>query len=173
MNKVFHSDLSRYGGVIDRYTKRWLWLFRKTQAEENKLIKQIYHLCLLRIGTKHGIEIDYPVQIGEGLYIGHPFGITINDEVIIGKNCNIHKGVTIGRENRGKRVGAPTIGDNVWIGIGSIIVGKIRIGNDVMIAPNSFVNCDIPDHSIVIGNPCKIIHREFATEGYIQNRVGE
>lgn len=111
--------------------------------------------------------------MGAGLYIGHPYGITVNDEVIIGQNCNIHKCVTIGRENRGKREGTPIIGDDVWIGIGSVVVGKIRIGNDVMIAPNSFVNCDVPDHSIVIGNPCRIIHRDCATEGYIKNRVGE
>lgn len=48
-------------------------------------------------------------------FYGHAFGITINEQAVIGKNCNIHKGATIGQENRGKRKGAPTIGDNVWI----------------------------------------------------------
>ena len=106
-----------------------------------------------------------------GTYFGHPTGITINPEVIIGNNVNIHKGVTIGRENRGKRKGTPVIGDDVWIGINSTIVGAVKIGNDVLIAPNAFVNFDVPDHSIVIGNPAKIIHRDSATEGYINNRV--
>ena len=46
-----------------------------------------------------------------------------------------------------------------------------KIGGDVMIAPLTFVNFDVPPHSIVIGNPAKIIHRENATEGYIENRV--
>lgn len=51
------------------------------------------------------------------------------------ENCNIHKGVTIGQENRGKRKGTPVIGDEVWIGINATIVGKISIGSDVLIAP--------------------------------------
>lgn len=83
------------------------------------------------------------------------------------KNCNIAQNVTIGMENRGKRKGCPTIGDKVRIGAGAVVVGKITIGDDVLIAPNSFVNCDVPSHSIVLGNPCKIVYRENATEGYI------
>ena len=88
---------------------------------------------------------------------------------MIGCNCNIHKGVTIGQENRGKRKGSPVIGNNVWIGINSTIVGNVIIGSDVLIAPNTYVNCDVPDHSIVFGNPCIIKYRENATEGYINN----
>ena len=103
--------------------------------------------------------------------MGHPFNITINGKAILGKNINIHKGVTIGQENRGARKGTPTIKDKVWIGINSTIVGNITIGEDVLIAPNTFVNCDIPSHSIVIGNPCKIIPRENVTESYINNIV--
>ncbi len=52
-----------------------------------------------------------------------------------------------------------------------MIVGKIKIGNNVLIAANSYVNFDVPDNSIVIGNPGKIIHRENATEGYICQKV--
>lgn len=51
------------------------------------------------------------------------------------------------------------------------IVGKIKIGNDVLIAPNSFVNVDVPDHSIVIGNPCIIKHKIDATKDYINRRI--
>ncbi len=57
------------------------------------------------------------------------------------------------------------------MGINATIVGKITIGDDVMIAPNSFVNCDVPSHSIVYGNPCVIRPKENATEGYINNKV--
>ena len=55
----------------------------------------------------------------------------------------------------------------MWIGAGAVVVGKIFIGDDVLIAPNTFVNCDVPSHSIVYGNPCIIKHRDFATENYI------
>ena len=85
----------------------------------------------------------------------------------LGDNVNLHKGCTIGRENRGKREGVPSIGDNVAVGINATVIGNIHIGNDVMIAPNSFVNFDVPDHSIVIGNCGVIHHRDDATKGYI------
>ena len=55
------------------------------------------------------------------------------------------------------------------MGVNSTIVGNITIGDDVLIAPNSYVNFDVPPHSIVIGNPGKIIHREKATQDYINN----
>ena len=65
-------------------------------------------------------------------------------------------------------MGAPIIGNRVFLGINSTVVGKITIGDDVLIAPNSYVNCDVPSHSVVIGNPCKIIHKDNATDGYVE-----
>ena len=52
-------------------------------------------------------------------------------------------------------------------GIGSVIVGNITIGDDVLIAPNSYINFDVPSHSIVIGNPAVIHHRDEATADYV------
>lgn len=92
-------------------------------------------------------------------------------KAILGNNINIHRGVLIGQTNRGGRRGAPVIGNEVWIGINAAIVGNITIGDDVLVAPNSYVNCDVPSHSIVFGNPCIIKHRENATEGYINRKV--
>ena len=68
---------------------------------------------------------------------------------------------------RGKRKGVPTIGNRVCIHSNAVVVGNIKIGDDVVIAPNAFVNFDVPDHSIVIGNPGMIKHKENATEGFI------
>lgn len=118
----------------------------------------------------YNCEIPSSVKIGPGLYIGHPFCITLNPKTVIGSNCNIHKGVTIGQENRGKRKGTPTIGNCVWIGVNSTIVGNIKIGDDVLIAPNSYVNCNVPSHSVVFGNPCIIKQKTNATEGYINHK---
>ena len=88
----------------------------------------------------------------------------------IGDNLNIAAGVTIGKTNRGDKMGVPTIGNKVWIGTNAVIVGKITIGDDVLIAPNAYVNFDVPSHSVVIGNPAVIHEREEATKGYI-NRL--
>lgn len=68
-------------------------------------------------------------------------------------------------EKRGKRAGCPIIGNKVYIASGTVITGKVKIGNNVLIAANSFVNFDIPDNSIVIGN--KIVKSDTATEYYI------
>lgn len=116
-------------------------------------------------------KIPLSVEIGEGLLIGHPYCITINGQAKIGKNCSIHKGVTICQENRGKRKGTSTIGNEVWIGVNATIVGNVTIGDDVLIAPNAYVNCDVPSHSIVIGNPCVVKARINATAEYINNKI--
>ena len=141
-------------------------LYEKGHVFRARMISQ-------RAARKTGIEIHPAAQIGKGLFIAHPYGITINDKCIIGMNCNIHKGVTIGQENRGKRQGTPIIGDNVWIGMNVTIVGNIKIGNDVLIAPNTYLNCDVPSHSIVLGNPARIIVKDNATSEYINNIVGD
>ena len=147
------------------------YFYRKASTTKRGGVNVLYSALLLICRFFYHVEISRNVTIGEGLYIGHPYGITINPAAVLGRNCNIHKGVTIGMENRGKRAGVPTIGDCVWMGVNSTIVGKITIGDDVLIAPNSYVNCDVPPHSIVFGNPCIIKHRDNATENYINNKV--
>ena len=70
--------------------------------------------------------------------------------------------------SQGKRKGVPTIGDNVKMGANSMLVGKIKIGNNVLFAPGAFCNFDVPDNCIVIGNPGKIIQRDSSpTKKYI------
>lgn len=147
-----------------------LYMFFHRKIANNSPFSLLYKFLKRHLIKKYGLEIDSR-HIGKGLYIGHPYNITINQNATIGDFCNIHKGVTIGQENRGKRKGSPKIGNKVWIGINSTIVGNITIGDDVLIAPNTFVNCDVPDHSIVVGSPCKITVVENATEGYINRCV--
>lgn len=105
------------------------------------------------------------------MYLGHARNISVNPNAIIGNNCNLNKGVTIGAENRGPRKGAPVLGNHVWVGANATVVGRITIGDDVLIAANSFVNMDVPEHSLVIGNPAVVYPRDHATEGYIRNEV--
>ena len=170
--ELFESDLARYGvDKADYWTLRFLYFYRKVSTCNNKLLLPYYRLRYNMICKKRGVEISRCVKIGKGLYVGHAYNITVNDNTILGNNINIHKGVTIGQENRGIRKGTPQIGNQVWIGVNSTIVGNITIGDDVLIAPNSFVNCNVPSHSIVIGNPCNVIRRENATENYICNLV--
>lgn len=179
---LIKNDLYRYSGSFSflSFIKAFLTIpgFRfsffyrlSSYISKNNPLYFLIILLYRRYYFKYGIQIPISTQIGAGFYIGHFGNIVINGKVIIGKNCNISNGVTIGQSNRGQKAGTPIIGDCVWIGVNAVIVGKISIGNNVMIVPNSFVNFDVPDNSIVLGNPAKIIEKKNATIGYINNIV--
>ena len=179
MNEIQLSDLKRYKGEYNESIRlssllipgfRYTYLLRLASIYNKKTIKGIIYRYLLRIySIKYGIQIYPSTKIGKGLYIGHWGTIIVNHNAKIGENCNLSSGVTIGQTNRGEKQGCPTIGNKVWIGTNAVIVGKINIGNNVMIAPNGFVNFDVPDNSIVVGNPGNIIRKENPTKGYIEN----
>lgn len=113
-----------------------------------------------------GISIPAAATIGDSLYIGHFGGIILNSETIIGSNCNISQGVTIGVSGRGERRGVPKIGNNVYIGANAVVTGKIIIGNNVLIGACSLVNSDLPDNAMAIGVPAQIVSYK-GSEGYI------
>jgi len=184
VNKVLRStiekDLFRYweGNIPwkDRLfvppEVKYIVTFRKAQFyAKNKLLSYFYRFRLRRLSYKTQIQIPHNTQIGEGFYIGHLGRIIINPGSVLGRNINIATGVTIGAANRGPKKGCPTIGSSVWIGTNAVIVGKISIGDDVLIAPNSYVNYDIPSHSVAIGNPVVVHHRENACESYINRTI--
>lgn len=123
---------------------------------------------LSRLKYKLGISIPYYTNIGSGFYIGHFGGIVVNGRSIIGKNCNISHGVTIGMANRGRNKGYPRIGDNVYIGPGAKIIGSVTVGNNVAIGANSVVTHNIPDNAVVVGIPARIVSHEGST-GYVDN----
>lgn len=125
-----------------------------------------------KLSTKKNlIEISLNNKIGAGIFFAHPISIIICKDAIIGCNCTISKGVTIGSELRGSRKGAPKLGNYVYVGINVTIVGNIIIGDDVLIAANTFINCDIPSHSVVFGNPCIIKSKSNATQNYIKQVI--
>lgn len=180
MNKDFKKDLYRYYGekgepflkkVFRPLEIKYISAFRKANTCKFLPLKVLYMLRLMHLSNKSHIQIPARTSIGEGFYIGHTGRVIIHPDAKLGKNVNIATGVTIGMENRGKRKGAPTIDDNCWIGTNAVIVGNVKIGSDVLIAPLSYVNFDVPDHSIVVGNPAKIISKENATQDYICNKV--
>jgi serine O-acetyltransferase len=180
MNSVFEKDLYRYYGekgepLLKRLFRpveiKYISLFRRANTCNFIPLKFFYMIRLMRLSKKTQIQIPARTKIGEGFYIGHFGRVIIHPDARLGRNINIGTGVTIGMENRGTRKGTPEISDNCWIGTNAVVVGNIKIGRDVLIAPLSYVNFDVPDHSIVIGNPGKIIPRENATEEYICNCV--
>lgn len=102
-----------------------------------------------------GISLPYTAKIGKAFYIGHFGGIFINASAVIGNNCNLSQGVTIGVSGSGMKRGVPVIGNNVYIGVNAVIAGNLTIGDNVVIGANSLVISSIESNITVVGVPAK------------------
>lgn len=172
-------DLYRIKRKTDRFTMiktfflnrtfRRLCYFRKYQ-EAGKIGKRIISFFCHFLFVRMSIELPWSVELGKGVLLLHPYGITFNSKCKVGDNCTILKGATIGNSMTG-RPGSPVIGNNVYIGLNATVVGGITVGNDVMIAANTFVNFDVPDGALVIGSPGKIHLKEKASREYTLNSI--
>ncbi len=128
-----------------RLQRTGYWLYKHN-------VKLIPELIKKRMLRKYACELSPYAEIGERLRIHHSVGIVVGHQVIIGNNCEIFQNVTIGsnrKEKNGRMM--PIIGDNVSIGSGAVVVGSIRIGNNVKIGANSYVDFDVPSDSTVYG----------------------
>lgn len=118
----------------------------------------LYKWLFFRMQSK-GIELPCEAEVGEGFRIDHQGGIVISGYAKIGKNCVVRNGVTIGLSRLDDPT-APVIGDNVDIGTGAKLLGRITIGNNVTIGANAVVIRDVPANSIAVGIPARIIPKK-------------
>ena len=104
-----------------------------------------------------GIEIHPGAKIGRRLVIDHGTGIVIGETAVIGDDCLLYQGVTLGMTGKhgGKR--HPTLGNNVMVGAGTIVLGDIHVGDDVKVAAGSVVIHDVPANTTVAGNPAHVV----------------
>lgn len=107
------------------------------------------------------VSIPPATEIGPGLYIGHVGLIMLNDQVKAGKNFSIGPGVLIGMRGGGS-LGAPVIGDDVYVGVGAKILGNITVGNNVRIGANSVVVGNVPNNVTMFGVPAKVVGPAFS-----------
>jgi serine O-acetyltransferase len=119
-------------------------------------LKPLANLMSLFIRFIFSCWLPSSATIGKNFKLGYGgLGVVIHSNSVIGDNCLVAQNVTIGR-NFGDTL-VPRIGDDVYIGAGSVVFGEIIIGNNVIIGPNSLVNKNIPDNCTVVGNPLRII----------------
>ena len=116
----------------------------------------IFALLGNHTARKYGIRIPVSARIGRGLMIGHWGGIWINPKAVIGENCNLNNDVSIGSAGPVAKLGHPVIGDRVFIGPGARISGNIRVGDDSVIAANSFLTKSVQRGSVVVGVPAEV-----------------
>lgn len=114
-------------------------------------------------------DYGYNIELGENFYANHNLVIldgakvTFGDNVFIAPNCGFHTAghpIDFERRNQGLEYAYPiTVGDNVWIGAGVNVLPGVKIGNNVVIGSGSVVTKDIPDDSVAVGNPCRVIRK--------------
>lgn len=127
----------------------------------NKLYKQGNYFAARAVSqcarNITGIEIHPAATIGKGLFIDHGCAVVIGETTIIGDNCTIYQGATLG--GTGKHIGKrhPTIGNNVMIGAGAKVLGPITIGDNSKIAAGAVVLKDIPENSTAVGVPARVV----------------
>jgi serine O-acetyltransferase len=165
-DKDWSADLQRYGLSHPFLKEQSIWavwvyrLGRRLDRRPDSLVKNtltmLYWLLFRFVETAVGISLPKSALIGPGLRIWHFGGIFIHPEVVMGSNCTLRQGVTIGNRHEGGPV--PVIGDNVDFGAYAQVLGKVRIGNDCKIGALSVVLCDVPDGATAIGVPARIIY---------------
>ena len=156
--KKFHMGLH----VVSMYREAHeLWLAGK--KEEALKINYECH-------SKTGADIHPGATIGKSFFIDHATGVVIGETAVIGDHVIIYQGVTLGGVSSSKGKRHPTIGNNVVIGTGAIVLGNITIGNNVRIGAGSVVLKDIPDDSTVVGIPGEIVkHKGVSIKNELQH----
>ncbi|MCH8920667.1 MAG: serine O-acetyltransferase [Chloroflexi bacterium] len=104
-----------------------------------------------------GIEIHPCAQIGEKFFIDHGMGVVIGETTVIGDNCHLYQGVTLGGTSTKRAKRHPTLGNGVVVGAGAKIIGAVNIGDDAKIGAGSVVVTNVPPNATVVGVPGHIV----------------
>ncbi len=160
------ADLATYSGVwssqgfwvmiVYRFGR---WRYTLTNSFIRKPFSLLYRFLYKSVQVLTGVELPCEVPVGSNFRIDHFGDIIISGYARFGDNCIIRNGVTVGLKNVEEKT-APCIGNNVNIGAGAKILGNITIGNNVDIGANAVVISSVPDNSIAVGIPAKIIPRK-------------
>jgi len=133
------------------------WIYKEASPRiVRPVLRMVYVFGALYFEAVQQMRLDCSATIGPGLHIAHNGGIVLHPNTVIGKRCNMGHQVTIGTPALGRH-GVPQIGDGVYLGTGSVLIGSIRIGDGARIAANSLVNRDVPAGATVMGVPAQIV----------------
>ena len=129
-----------------------------------KFASFIYRIGFRRCRNVYGIELPYSARLGRRVVIEHQGGIVIHGATMIGDGTIIRQGCTFGIRSLDRLDEAPTIGRNVNIGAGAVIVGNVKVGDGASIGANSVVLRDVPPDALAIGVPAKLVARRNAAK---------
>ena len=140
------------------------WRYRVQPRALRLPLSFLYKLLKFFADSILGAEIPCETQIGRRLVLEHTGCIVVSGDAVLGEDCVLRQGVTIGLRHRGER-GSPRLGNRVDVGAGAKLIGPIRIGDDVAIGANAVVLCDVPDGHIAVGNPARVKPRRVRRSG--------
>jgi serine O-acetyltransferase len=161
----WEADLYRAGGgrAFLREQSLWpIWIYRfgrridrRQDGWRKQLLLHWYWILFRLVETVTGISLPKSSVIGPGLRIWHFGGVFVHEKAVIGKNCTLRQGVTIG--NRSNDDGAPTLGDEVELGAYAQILGPVRIGHHCKIGALTVVVKDLPEGATAVGQPTRVL----------------
>lgn len=153
--KTYEGSISRQGLWVMLVYRFGRWRYQVRPRLLRLPLSFVYRVLKLLSQILTGIDLPCEVVVGRRFTIEHFGGIVISGDAVFGDDCIIRNGVTVGLRRTGQR-GAPVFGDRVDIGTGAVILGDIRIGNDVSIGANAVVLESVPDNCIAVGVPAQI-----------------
>jgi serine O-acetyltransferase len=154
--KTYRGDWTCQGFWVMLVYRFGRWRYTIRNPVMRKPLSFLYKVLYRLIQVITGIELPCEVKVGRNFRIDHFGDIIISGFASFGDDCIIRNGVTVGLKRTDTPV-APWIGNNVDIGAGAKVLGDIRIGNNVCIGANAVVLSDIPDNSLAVGIPARII----------------
>jgi serine O-acetyltransferase len=116
-----------------------------------------YRKLFRRVRNRYGIELPYSVKLGRRVIIEHQSAIVIHGDSVIGDDCILRQGVTLGNKSLDRPRDAPKLGSRVNVGAGAKILGAITLGDDASIGANAVVLSDVPPNALAVGIPARII----------------
>lgn len=162
MFENIRGDLHAHGGnfgaqgfwalVVYRFGR---WRYGVRPVLLRKVFSFFYRIAFKLVQVMTGIELPCEVEIGRNFVIDHFGGIVVSGFARFGDDCRIRSGVVVGLV-RVDDPCAPVIGNNVDVGAGAKLLGRIRIGDNVRIGANAVVVCDVPDNSVAVGVPATV-----------------
>ncbi|MGN1348631.1 MAG: serine O-acetyltransferase EpsC [Acutalibacteraceae bacterium] len=134
-------------------------MHRKAHWFYNHKMYFIARLISQRCVRKTNIEIHPGAQIGRRFFIDHGTGVVIGETAVIGDDCTIYQGVTLGGTGKDKGKRHPTLGNNVMVGAGAKVLGPFKVGDNSNIAAGSVVLSEIPENSTAVGSPARVVRQ--------------
>jgi serine O-acetyltransferase len=176
---AWQADVARVGAprAFLKEQSLWaIWVYRFGRRVDRRpagvryyILLRVYWFLFRIVETLTGISLPKSCLIGKGLRIWHFGGVFLNGQAVLGENCTLRHGVTIG--NREEGGGSPIIGDNVELGAYAQILGAVRIGDGCKIGAMALVLSDVPAGATAVGQPARIVTRHTHDGSAVSNSV--